>query len=214
VNYGLIVTSAAAATDLPIKVEEVADYLRTDSDNDSELAHISNLLAQALEEIERYTGRSIAPTQYRLVLEDWPRGPSEFASYPRAPQGAYLHAIELPRAPVTAVATVKYYPENSEVLTTLSSTQYFSITSKEPGLVYLKSDKEWPVISERPDAVQVEFTAGYTAGNCPASMKQAALLLARFYYAGGSPNDVDQGGNDLEKAHMLLNKYKLTGWSA
>ena len=213
-NYGLIVTTSAATADLPLKAQEVADYLRTDSENASELAHVSALLAQALEEIERYTGRSIAPTQYRLVLQDWTRGPSEFASYPRAPQGAYQRNLDLPRAPLTAVGSVKYYPEGSEVLTTIPSTQYLTITAIEPGMVYLKTDYEWPALADRPDAVQVEFTAGYTAGNCPASLKQAALLLARFYYAGGSPNDVDQGGNDLDKAHTLLNKYRLTGWSA
>lgn len=209
-TYGLQVVTATST--YPATVEEVAAYLRADAAG--EAAHLTSLLQMAVDEVERYTGRALLSATYKLVLADWPRGASEFASYPRYPKGPYLRTLELPRSPVTQIATVKYYPAGSEVLTTLSSSQYIAVTDYEPGMVYLKEDYDWPELSERPDAVQVTFVAGYTFQNIPKAIKQAILLLCRFYYAGGNPNDVDQGGNDLDKAHLLLNKLRIAGWSA
>lgn len=207
-NYGLQVITPAGSE--PISVEEAAAYLRADLDG--EYDHIEQIIGQATEEAERYTGRAMLPTAYRLVIADWPRGLPEFASYPRNTKGAYIRTIELPRSPVTAIASVKYYPADSEVLTTLSASQYIAVTAYEPGMVYLKEGYEWPELSERPDAVQVEFTAGYAS--IPKAVKQAVLLLCRYYYAGGSPNERDENADDLAKAHLLLDKLRLTGWSA
>jgi len=210
VNYGLQIVTPAAT--YPATVDEVATYLRADAAG--EAAHLTALLQHAVDEVERYTGRALLSATYRLVLADWPRGGTEFATYPRYPRGPYIRTIELPRTPATAITSVSYYPANSETLTVLPSSQYIAVTSYEPGMVYLKEGYEWPELSERPDAVQVTFTAGYTLQDIPKSVKQAILLLCRFYYAGGSPNDVDQGGSDIDKAHLLLNKLRISGWSA
>lgn len=210
-NYGLQVVTPAAS--FPATSDEVAAYLRADAV--AEADHLTHLRQHAVEEVERYTGRALVSTAYKLLLSDWPRGDSEFASYPRYPRGAYIRALEIPRSPVLTITSVKYYPADSDVLTTLDSSKYISVVAYEPGMVYLKEGNEWPELSERPDAVQVEFTAGYaTAADVPKSIKQAMLLLCRFYYAGGNPNDVDQGGDDLTKAHLLLSKLRVTGWTA
>lgn len=206
-TYGLEVTTAPTA--LPVNAEEVAEYLRADP---SETVNIQQLINLAVEEVERYTGRSLLETEYRYVLSDWPRGLPVFAYFPRNAKGPYERTLELPRSPLVSVESVKYYPEGSEVLTTLSASNYIVVSAFTPGRIYLKKEQEWPALSERPDAVQVEFTAGHQI--IPNTMKQAILLLCRFYYAGGSPNDVDQGGNDLEKAHLLLNNIRVSGWCA
>lgn len=209
-NYGLQIITPA--TDSPLSVEEVARYLRADLD--AEYPDVEALIGQAVEEVERYTGRSVLSTGYRLTLRDWPRGLPEFASYPRNVKGAYIRTLELPRSPVTAIAAVRYYPKGSDTLTVLPSGQYIAVVAYEPGMVYLKEDYEWPEVAERPDAVQVEFTAGYSAGALPKNTKQAMLLLCRYYYAGGSPNERDENADDLAKAHLILDKHRISGWSA
>lgn len=207
-NYGLQVITAPTAEATTLGA--VADYLRADLSAESD--HLSQLRTQAIEEIERYTGRALLQTGYRLTLADWPRGLPEFASYPRNTKGAYIRTIELPRSPATSIESVKYYAAGASDLSTLPPSNYIAVTAYEPGMVYLKEDYGWPELSARPDAVQIEFTAGHAA--LPATMKQALLLLCRFYYAGGSPNDAEGGGDDLGKAHLLLNKLRINGWSA
>lgn len=207
---GLQVTDAA--TSYPVTVDEVATYVRTDAE--AEGSHLTNILQLATEEAERYTGRAMLETQYRHVAPDWPRGPTEFASYPRYPRGPYTRALELPRCPLLSVESVKYYPADSDALTTLDPSNYLVVTTYEPGMIYLRENKDWPDLSERPDAVQVEFTAGYTQQSLSRIAKQAVLLLCRYYYAGGSPNERDEMADDLAKAHLLLDKLRVSGWSA
>jgi uncharacterized phiE125 gp8 family phage protein len=209
-TYGLQVVTAPGSR--PLSAAEVASYVKAYTGEDE---HLESLIDQAVEEVARYTGRALISATYRLVQSDWPRGLPEFASYPRNTLGAYLHTLELPRCPVTAISSVKYYPADSEVLTTLSSSQYIAVTAYEPGMVYLKEGYEWPELSERPDAVQVEFTAGYAnAASLPRTMRQALLLLCRYYYAGGSPDEQVGPADDLAKAHHILNNLKVSGWSA
>jgi uncharacterized phiE125 gp8 family phage protein len=209
-TYGLQVITASSSR--PLTATEVAEYVKAYTGEDT---HLESLIDQAVEEVSRYTGRAVLPATYRLYLTDWPRGLPEFASYPRNVKGAYIHTLELPRCPVTSISSVKYYPADSETLTTLPSTQYIGVTAYEPGMVYLREGNDWPVLSERPDAVQVEFVAGYSnSASLPRTMRQALLLLCRYYYAGGSPDEQVGPADDLTKAHHLLDSLKITGWSA
>lgn len=209
-NYALQVVTPA--TEQPVSVAAACAYLRCDEVTEREA--VIDLLAQACAEVERYTGRVVQPTVFRLVQMDWPRGATEFASYPRNTQGAYVRALELPKAPVTAVGSVKYYPYGSDTLTTLDPSKYLVIASYEPSMVFLRDGETWPELALRPDAVQVEFTAGIPTDVHSSALKQAILLLCRFYFAGGSPNEPAGMMHDLDKARQLLDSHRITGWTA
>lgn len=185
----------------PLDLEALANYLRVDAQED--VTHLEHLAAQAADEVERLTGRVLLSSTYRLSQDNWPTDAI----------GYYLRAIELPRTPLLTVTSVKYYDE-ADVLQTLDSAQYIVCTDSEIGQVYLKAAYTWPDLSERPDAVQVLFTAGHATqvSEVPARLKMAMLLLCRYYYAGGTPNDRIEKADDYEKAMDILAGQKVGGW--
>ena len=185
----------------PIDLETVANYLRVDLTED--VAHLEHLIGQAVEEVERFTGRVLLSATYRLSQGDWPTDAL----------GYYLPTLELPRSPLLTVTSVKYYDE-SDILQTLDPARYIVCTDMEPGHTYLKSAYDWPDLSERPDAVQVVFTAGHatSVSAVPARLKMAMFLLCRYYYAGGSPNSATERADDHQKAMDILVGQRVGGW--
>jgi uncharacterized phiE125 gp8 family phage protein len=195
---------------LPLDLVSVANYLRTDPDEDGDA--LEQLIAQAAAEVERLTGRVCLASTYRLQQSDWteiPAGP-HWASPSREPRP---RTLELPRTPLIAVTSVKYYDQDG-TQQTLDPSRYIVCPDLEPGLIYLNADLSWPTLQVRPDAVQVIFTAGHstTVAAVPALLKQAMLLLCRFYYGGGTPNDDTAILNDYQKAENILTGQKVGGW--
>lgn len=194
----------------PLDIESVANYLRTDGDAEGE--HLDDLINMAAAEVERITGRVMLSSTFRLQQATWVDALQ--AKYtPPVGQERLPHTLELPRTPLRTVTSVKYY-DTDNVQQTLDAAQYIVCTDLEPGLVYLKSENDWPALAERPDAVQVIFTAGHgtTLAEIPARLKMAMLLLCREYYAGGSPN-TSSTSSDAMRAMDIINGYKVGGWT-
>ena len=210
-TYGLTRTAAPATSAL--SVAEVKNYLRIDGTDDD--AAVQLLIDQATEEAESVTGRALVNATYRLSLADWPRMPVRPADQPWVPLGKYSRSMLLPRAPLVSVASVLYYPSDGGAQATLSPTQYLIQIDYIEGFVFLKPDYDWPALAERPDAVQVMFTAGHGASSSdvPAQIRQAMLLVSRYYYTGGNPNTHNDPDTDFAKAHVLLEKNRVTAWS-
>lgn len=193
----------------PLDIVTLANYLRSDPDEDSE--SLALLSAQAAEEVERITGRVPLLSTYRLQQSAWVETESPRYSA-TADQSLASRSLEIPRTPLLEVTSVKYYDADG-VQQTLSADSYIVCTDAEPGIIYLKSEYEWPELADRPDAVEIIFTAGIstTVQSIPARMKQAMLLLCRYYYAGGTPNEGDMG-SDEERAMHILEGLKVGGW--
>lgn len=190
------------ATALPLDIERVANYLRTDLSED--LLGLESLLERAAEEVERFTGKALINATYRYTLSDWPKTVNGYVS----------RIIELPRSPLVSVSSVQYYDADN-VLQTLSTDSYAVGLDFEPGCIYLNKEYEWPEIYERLDAVQIVFVAG--AGTDPnaisASVKQAMLLLCRAEFAGGNPNTNASSEDDVRAAMRILDGQRVTGWT-
>lgn len=73
--------------------------------------------------------------------------------------------VRLPRTPVTSVSFVKYLDVDG-VLQTISSDDYE--LDAETGSV--APVDEWPTALGTEGSVQIQFVAGYTPTNCPASI--------------------------------------------
>ena len=69
-------------------------------------------------------------------------------------------AIELPRAPVLAVTSVKYI-NTSGVETTLAPSAYALDKDSEPGWLLPAYDTDWPEARDTANAVRVRYTAGF-----------------------------------------------------
>lgn len=166
----------------PLTVGDLKRYLRID--HDAEDHDLQGLLDYACEEVEKMSCRPVTQATYLVKMESWGASTTRF--------------LRLPRLPVISIAQVQYF--YGDALVTLAPSAYAAC---DTGLIRLVA--EWPQIDSRPDAIQVRFNAG-----TPASphMIQAIYLLARFYYAGGSPNLGAARENDLERARALLSTLR------
>ena len=159
----------------PLTVAEAKNHLRVE--HNSEDDGIEALIASARSYAERVTGRQLITATWRIKLNRFPCG--------------YLEAIEIPIAPLLTVVSVKYR-DPADVLQTLATSEYVVDAPAGPyattGRVYLALNKSWPAIAYRPDAVEVEFTAGYgpAAVNVPEELRQALLLLIEHWYGNRS----------------------------
>lgn len=183
--FGLAVTTPPAAE--PLELAALKAHLRITWD--SEDALLAGYLAAARVYVEGWLGRCLIVTGLRLTLDRFP------SCYDRG------GAIYLPRPPLLAVASVKYY-STAGVLTTLSSSAYRVDAATEPGRLAPLDGTDWPSTQTRPAAVQIDYTAGYgtTAADVPATIQQALLLLAGHYWLNREAVTVGPAGAVLPMA--------------
>lgn len=80
--------------------------------------------------------------------------------------------IKLPFGPVISITSIKYL-DSANAEQTLASSVYQLLTD---GRVTLKADQSWPSTYSDPEAIRVR----YVAGDVPAPIKAAILLLVGF----------------------------------
>jgi uncharacterized phiE125 gp8 family phage protein len=150
--------------------ERVWDHLRLDWDAGSpseepEDADLVDLyIDAAINGIDGNTwfGRALITQEWRLIL----------------PVFANCH-ITIPLPPLQSVDAVTYV-DNDGVAQTLATSSYdvIGIGGDAPAMIALAYGASWPSTRWQPDAIGVEFTAGYgdTPDDVPSDI-QAALLL-------------------------------------
>lgn len=156
----------------PVTLVEAKLHCKVDVTTDDDL--ITALIVAAREEIERRTWRALVTQTLELILSDWP--------------GA--DRIELPRAPLQSITTVKYKDKDGNE-TTWPGANYLAGTDSVPGVLALAWNASWPSVDLYPvEPIRIRFVAGYgLAASVPTSLKQAVLLLVAHWYeqreAGG-----------------------------
>jgi uncharacterized phiE125 gp8 family phage protein len=125
-----------------------------------------DLLIQASrEDIEEKTGRSLITQEREIKLDYFP----------------CFESLYLTFGPVQSVEAVKYY-DSDEVEQTLDSDLYWVDTHSTIARIVIKNS--WPATKTRPNAITVEYTAGYgdTAAEVPAPLRSAVLSGVGWYY--------------------------------
>ncbi len=156
----------------PVTLVEAKLHCKVDVTTDDDL--ITALIVAAREEIERRTWRALVTQTLELILSDWP--------------GA--DRIELPRAPLQSITSVKYKDKDGNE-TTWPGANYLAGTDSVPGVLALAWNASWPSVDLYPvEPIRIRFVAGYgLAASVPTSLKQAVLLLVAHWYeqreAGG-----------------------------
>jgi uncharacterized phiE125 gp8 family phage protein len=134
----------------------------TSSDEDDLLV---GLISAARDHAEAFTRRQLVTATWEWKLPRFPR----------------RQVVELPKAPLISVASVKYY-DGSNVLQTLDSSVYrvhaYAGEKAEPGKLELAYGEVYPTTYAREDAVVIRFDCGYgaTAAAVPAGIRTAILL--------------------------------------
>ena len=182
-------------TQEPISVADAVGFLRS-SGSAEESALIAAFISAARETVENFTGRSLLTTGWKVVADGWSG-----------------NAFTLDRTPLVSVSAVKYYAEGATTLTTLDTSAYALITTTQPGQVLFMDEP--PALAERPDAVQIDFTAGAASPDLiPPTLIHAVRLLAQNYYdnraafAASSVNEIPLG------LRHLLESQRVGGWVA
>lgn len=152
-----------APTVEPVTLTEVKEQTVIGFTTDDTL--LTRLISVARAEAESITRRSLAPQTLEVVLDTWPRW-----------------EINLPRGPVTAVSSVKYYDEDA-VEQTLSTSIYETDLDSIVARVQPRDGEEWPDLATMVNAVRVRYTAGWTAATCPVEIKQWILVRVASLYA-------------------------------
>ena len=187
-SYGLRLTSAAAVE--PITTAQAKTHVRLDDDGiDTDLDDF--FIPAARQAVEIYTDRQLVTATWTLTV-------------PRFP---YSRALYLPKGELQSVSSVKYY-DTSDVQQTLSSDNYYVVTTAEPGCVYLKEDYSWPQTIIRPDAVEIIFVCGYgdAATDVPEYVRTVVAMHTAYLF--------EHRGEEAQQAvedwlRISLNTYKL-----
>lgn len=186
----------------PVSVKTVSDHCRVDSQD--ELLIIQGYVATAREYVEGQTGRA-------LLTQSWRRTADRFVDFREDCAG---RIILLDRTPLVSVESVKYYPADGSAQATLSPALYHVVSVSAPGMVCLKDGETWPDVAKRPDAVEINFTAGAAdASAVPPTIRHAITLLAAHFYEQRQPLNVGNIVNEIPFAlEALINSQRVGGW--
>lgn len=195
----------------PVSLPDARLMLRViDSDEDD---YISSLITVARETVEEYTRQALVSQTWRFSADAWPCSSS--SRWVFTPSN---RIIELLRYPLISVQSVKYWPSGGGAQATLSTGVYHVVTSRVPGSVALKEGESFPCLACRPDAVEVNFTAGYASVEfVPSRAIQAIKLLVSHWYDLRSPVVTGQSSSVTEvplSVQHLLKSLKVTGFTA
>lgn len=177
-----------------ITLREAKSHLLQDSGDQD--VYINNLIKAADDFIESELCKA-------LITQTWT------VSVPGPAVNGWL---VLPVNPVIALTTLKYY-DSDDVLTTLPNGDFFLYKTED--LAYLRPNTgvSWPNTYDRPDAIEVVFTAGFGDSDAiPASIKHAVKLVIGDWFEHRASAIV---GTPSVSAYMvgtvdrLISNYKI-----
>lgn len=162
-GYGKLFLKTAPST-TPVSLAEAKTHLRvTGTDDDTYITTLIDVATQTAEEF----------LNLKLMSQTWVLYLDEFPDY---------FDLLIGTLKTADIGGIKYY-NTSNALTTLATSNYFIDEFHRPARVYFADDFTIPDTFDRPNAVAVEFTLGFsTASNVPAPIRQAILLMIGTYY--------------------------------
>lgn len=185
-----------APTVEPVSADEAKLYARIDHDTEDTI--IANWIKTARAEAEKYQRRAFTTQTWEMTYDTFPITP-----------------IEITRAPLISVLTIKYFDfENTE--TTLynslvpvgTESNYIVDTDSTPGRIALAFGVSWPTTTLRSiNAVKIRYTAGYGAAatDVPAEVKDAIYI----YCAWRNENRTAESGEMPEQFYNVLRPSRL-----
>lgn len=149
----------------PIDRDTIADLqLKVDYTTDDALIDLQ--IKAARQHVERVTGLSLITQTRRIKLDCFPTGDT----------------ICLPNGPVQANSVVVTYQDDNDATQTLASADYWVDIHSRISRIVIKNS--WPSTKYRPNAVDVEYDAGFgDAGtDVPGPLREACLSVLGWMY--------------------------------
>lgn len=136
----------------PVSLVEAREWCRITAGDTTHDVSLTILRKAMREYAENYTFRAYVSRTYRLILEEWPL------------DNKYGVRILLPFPPLRSVDAFRYIDTDGD-LQTLATDQYAVHDDFEPAFIIPEWSVSWPSIRAVPDALQIDFTAGYASGS-------------------------------------------------
>lgn len=155
-RFGRVKVKTAPTVE-PLTVAEAKLHLRVDHPDDD--ATIERQIVAVRQLAEKFLRRSLITQTLQLHLDEFPVG-----------------ELVLPRGPVASITSITYVDTAGATQTVAS---YQSDLVSEPARLFPAYDELWPDTREVPNAVIVEYVAGYgAAGSAVPEQIRAGMLLA------------------------------------
>ena len=164
-TYGLTVLDPPAVE--PVSLAEARANSRIDTtDHDSKL---TLSIEAARKWVEEQTETSLVSTQWRWTLDRFPRK---------------RDWLMLPRWPVLSIEAIRYTDADGATQTISLPTVKLRKNNDGRGRIARVDWEAWPTTRVTPDAVEIDFTAGFgpAASDVPAIWKQPILLLVSHWF--------------------------------
>lgn len=173
----------------PVTTAELREFLRlTDSSQDDLLA---GLITAARASLEVYLRRTLISTTYQLYFDRFPE------------------VIRLARAPFQSVVSITY-ADAGGVAQTLATSSYTAELDSLTGRIAPAYGTSWPSTRPQPNAVCVEYKAGY--GDLAASVPKALAIAIKMLAADLYEHPEANGEARLEESRslkFLLQAYQI-----
>jgi uncharacterized phiE125 gp8 family phage protein len=163
----------------PVSLAEARLHLRIADDVIEDDDLITDLITAARQQVENVTGLALIEQTWRLDLSGWREEPWHCW----LPSGS--EAVQLPRPPLIEVTELAYDDVDGDEQELTEDTDFVVVLGGETaGLVLPAYSESWPTVRPMPNAVRIEYSAGYggDAGDVPQALRQAMLLLIGHWY--------------------------------
>jgi uncharacterized phiE125 gp8 family phage protein len=159
----IVTAPAVPAVDIgAVKTHHVIEHASHD-------AMLVTIIAAAVSQIERMSGRRLITQTWDLFLDCFPLSSTD--------------PILVPLAPVSAITSVKYI-DTAGAQQTWDPASYQIDLKSDQARIAPVFDGSWPIARQVQNAVEVRFVAGYGAapGAVPEGLRLAVIMLAGHWY--------------------------------
>ena len=139
------------------------------------------------------TGRDFINKTYKCFLNYLP--------------AASCRSIEIRKSKLQSIVSIQYY--SNGVLVTFDSSKYYITESNTFSKIYLKEGEFWPTADRRPQAIIINFIAGYGEDACsvPDPIKRA--ILGHIELLRSEAGDCGDGGGVSKQVMQLYAPFVL-----
>lgn len=196
-----LVTSPPAIE--PLSLEEAKLWLKVPDSMTADDDLIEGLVVEARQYVERVTGRALIA---QTISDYWDAFPAAGDKFPRV--------LVLSVAPVLSLSDLSYLVNGASPgdytvwdFDNFQVDQFSGVMGIGGARIVRNSGVSWPETADYPNAVRVEYEAGYgyAASDVPGPIRQAIKRLIGSWYYGR------KGGwdEDFKMVQDLLNPYKV-----
>ena len=180
------------AIETPISLIEAKANLNIEHSADDSV--ITRCIAAATDYAEKYTGRHLMPQAWRYYFD------------------CFDNPLMLPSVPAESVANLNYFDENNVQQVLIENTDFYAVlVGVNPAVVPIGG--VWPTSHNRPNAISIEVTSGYSGASAvPEGIKQAIHLLVGHWYENREAVIIGTISSALPLGvSETLNQYRVIG---